>query len=83
MSQPTERQVLYALVSLALFVVVAVLAIVAGTVGVSPWSWSVAFAVLWLVTAGIGAVQWRRTGRLLLLSVTVFVVWVVGTLVTR
>jgi hypothetical protein len=83
MSEPTERQVLYALVSFTLFVVVAVLAIAARMAGVSPPSWSVAFGVMWLVAAASGLAWWRRTGRLLSLSLAVFVVWAVGTLATR
>lgn len=83
MTEPTERQVLYALVSGAWFVVVATLAVVAAVVGLSPPAWSVVFAVGWVVSAVLGFRQWRRTGRLLLLSVLVFVVWTVGTLLTR
>ncbi|MEX1003940.1 MAG: hypothetical protein WD990_07465 [Acidimicrobiia bacterium] len=83
MSEPTERQVLYALVAAAWFVVVAVLAVVAAVVGLSPTAWTITFAGIWFVAATLGAVQWRRTARLLLLSVAVFVLWAAGTLVTR
>lgn len=83
MSEPTERQVLYALVSAAWFVVVAVLAVVAAVVGLSPVAWSIAFVVIWLAAAGIGSYHWRRTSRLLALSLLVFVVWAAGTLLTR
>jgi len=82
-TEPTERQVLYALVSAAWFVVVAALGVVAAVVGLSPPAWSVVFAVGWVVSAVLGFRLWRRTGRLVLLSVSVFVVWTVGTLLTR
>jgi hypothetical protein len=83
MSQPTERQVLYALVAAAWFAVVAVLAVVAAVVGLSPAAWSIAFGVIWLAAAVFGASHWRRTSRLLGLSLLVFVLWAVGTLLTR
>lgn len=83
MTEPTERQVLYALVSAAWFAVVATLAVVAAVVGLSPPTWSVVFAVGWVVSAALGFRQWRRTGRLVVVSVLLFVAWTVGTLLTR
>lgn len=83
MTEPTERQVLYAIVAAAWFAVVAVLAIVAGYVGVSPTGWSVTFGIGWVAAASVAIRQWRRTGRLLMLSLAVFVVWTAGTLLTR
>ena len=83
MTEPTERQVLYALVSAAWFGVVATLAVVAAVVGLSPPRWSVVFGLVWVVSAVVGFRQWRRTGRLVLLAVVVFVVWTIGTLLTR
>lgn len=83
MTEPTERQVLYVMVAGAWLLVVGVLAVVAWRTGLSPLGWSVAFAVLWLAALGVGIRMWRRTGRVLLLSLGVFVVWVIGTLVTR
>lgn len=83
MSEPTERQVLYALVAAAWLVVVGVLAVVAAVVGLSPLAWTAAFAFVWFVAAGIGVYQWRKTSRLLALSLLVFVVWAAGTLLTR
>jgi hypothetical protein len=83
MTAPTERQVLYALVAAAWFAVVAVLAAVAAVVGLSPVAWTVSFAVVWLAAAALGAARWRKTSRLLLLSLLVFVLWAVGTLLTR
>ena len=83
MTPPTERQVLYALVAAAWFVVVAFLAVVAAVVGLSPAAWSIIFACAWLAAAALGAVHWRKTSRLLMLSLFVFVLWAVGTLLTR
>lgn len=82
-TQPTDRQVLYALVAGGWLVVVAVLAAVAAAVGVSPVAWTVGFAFVWVVAVASAVREWRRTGRLLLISVVVFVVWAVGTLLTR
>lgn len=78
-----ERQVLYAIVAGAWFVVVAALATVAAAVGLSPPAWTVAFAIGWMAAVAVGFRHWRRTGRLLLLSLLVFVAWTVGTLLTR
>ncbi|MEX1043096.1 MAG: hypothetical protein WD020_00500 [Acidimicrobiia bacterium] len=83
MTEPTERQVLYALVAAALFVVVAALAIAAAVAGVSPPGWSLGFGVGWLAAAVAGFATWRRTGRLLMLALVVFAVWAAGTLLTR
>lgn len=83
MTEPTERQVLYAIVAGAWFAVVAVLAVVAGYVGLSPTAWSVAFGIGWFAAAIVATRHWRRTGRLLMLSLGVFVVWAAGTLLTR
>jgi len=80
---PTERQVLYGLVAAAWMLVTAILAGVAASVGLSPAWWSVVFGIGWLAAATYGIRRWRRTGRLLLLSLVVFVAWTVGTLLTR
>jgi hypothetical protein len=82
-SEPTERQVLYAIVAAAWLVIVGVLAAAAAFVDLSPPEWSVLFAVVWAVAVGWAVRQWRRTGRLLLVAVTVFAIWMVGTLLTR
>lgn len=79
----TERQVLYALVAGAWMLVTAVLAGVAAGLGLSPTWWSAVFAIGWLAAATHGIRHWRRTPRLLLLSLVVFVAWTVGTLITR
>lgn len=81
--EPTERQVLYALVAGGLLVTVGVLAGFAAVVGVPPGPWSVGFAALWLVAVASVARSWRNTARTLAVSVGIFVVWVVGTLLGR
>lgn len=83
MTEPTERQVLYALVAAALFAVVAALAVGAAVAGVSPPGWSLSFGLGWLAAALVGFARWRRTGRLLMLAMVVFVAWAAGTLLTR
>lgn len=81
--EPTERQVLYALVAAGWLVAVGVLAGVAAALGISPVGWTVGFGFVWLLAVGASVRSWRKTGRLLLVSVAVFVVWTVGTLLTR
>ncbi len=78
-----ERQVLYTIVAAGFFIAVAVLALAAAWIGVSPVSWSIGFGVLWVGAAIVGFRTWERTGRLLLLALAVFVFWTVGALVTR
>lgn len=81
--EPTERQVLYALVAGGLLVTVGVLAGFAAVVGLAPRPWSIAFAVLWLAAVAAVFRSWRNTARTLMVSIAVFMAWVVGTLITR
>jgi hypothetical protein len=81
LSEPTPRQVLYALVSGGFLVVVLVLVVGAAAARLVPTWWTVAML---LATVGIGvwsAFNWHRTSRLLLASIGLFVIWTVGTLV--
>ena len=80
MSEPTPRQVLYALVSGGFVVVVAILVIGAALVDLSPPWWTTAMAILLTVAALWMALNWRRTAPILTLGIGVFVMWVVGTL---
>ena len=80
MSEPTPRQVLYALVSGGFVVVVAILVIGAALVGLSPPWWTTTMAILLTVAALWMGSNWRRTGPILILGIGVFVMWVVGTL---
>ena len=81
-SEPTERQVLYALVAAGFLAVVGVLTLVAWTTGLSPTGWIVAMSIVWVAAAVFCGLRWRQTGRVLLVSLATFVVWTVGTLVT-
>lgn len=80
MSQPTPRQVLYALVAAGFVVIVAVLTIGAAASGVTPtwWSATMAFAIAG-AAAWIGP-NWRSTGSVLLVAIGLFVIWMIGTL---
>ncbi len=83
MNQASERQVLYALVAAGFLTVVLVLIVVASTSGLSPGWWTAAVGVVWAVAAGYSAFRWRSTGRVLLVAIGTFVIWTVGTLLTR
>lgn len=80
MSEPTPRQVLYALVAAGFVIVVVVLTIGAAVAGLVPTWWSIALAVATLGVAIWIGLNWRRTGASLLLAIGLFVVWLVGTL---
>lgn len=80
MSEPTPRQVLYALVAAGFLTVVAILVAGAAVAGLVPEWWSVVMAaVLSLVTIW-SALNWRRTAAILLGSIMLLVAWVIGTL---
>jgi purine-cytosine permease-like protein len=82
-TEASERQVLYTIVAAGFFVVAAVLSVAAAWVGISPRWWSIGFGVAWLAAVITGFRTWRRTGRLLVLALAVFVLWAVGALMTR
>lgn len=81
--QPTPRQVLYALVAGGFFLVVLVLAGAAAAAGLVPTWWSVSVGVVWLLAVLMSVARWRKTGTVLGLSIGLFIVWTVGTLVVR
>ncbi len=80
-AEPTPRQVLYALVSAGFLLVVLVLTVGAAVAGLVPVLWTVTmFAAV--MGAGIwGGVNWKRTGPLLVVSISLFVLWTLGTLI--
>lgn len=80
---PSERQVLYALVSAGFVVVVAVLVIGAAYAGLVPVWWSVVGGASTLVVGGLSALRWRDTRFVLLTSILLFLGWTVGTLLVR
>ena len=81
MSEPSPRQVLYALVSGGFLLVVAILVIGAAVAGLVPlwWTWATGAAVV--VVGAWSAVNWRKTAPLLLITIGLFLLWVVGTLI--
>lgn len=82
MSEPSPRQVLYALVAVGFLLVVAVLVAGGAVSGIVPGWWSAAMAVAVIVSAAWMSFQWRRTGRLLLVAIGLFLIWMIGTLAT-
>lgn len=80
-TEPTPRQILYALVAAGFVVVVVVLTIAGAASGIVPPWWSAVLAF----TIGIGATwmarNWRRTGEVLAIAIGIFIIWMVGTLI--
>jgi preprotein translocase subunit SecD len=79
-TEPTPRQVLYALVAAGFHVVVVALIVGAGVTGAVSVSWTVAMAVLWLAVAAWSGLNWRRTLPVLLSAMGLFLFWAVATL---
>ncbi|MGF1618358.1 MAG: hypothetical protein ACFCU2_11235 [Acidimicrobiia bacterium] len=79
-AEPTQRQVLYALVSAGFLLVVLALTIGAAVAGLVPVPWTVAMLVATVGSGIWGGFNWTRTGPLLVVSISLFVVWTVGTL---
>jgi hypothetical protein len=80
-SEPSPRQVLYALVAAGFLVTVAVLVIGAALADLVPVWWTVVTAVLVLAVATWSALNWKRTWPVLLGSIALFALWAVGTLI--
>lgn len=81
MSQPTPRQVLYALVAAGFLLVVAVLTVGGALAGLTPPWWNLMLLGLLVVAAVWTGLRWRRTGPVLMIAIGLFLVWMVGTLV--
>lgn len=81
MSEPSPRQVLYALVAGGFVIVVMILTIGAASAGLVPTWWSASLALLIAVTATWMAQNWRRTAPAMLMAIGLFVIWLVGTLI--
>lgn len=81
MSEPTPRQVLYALVAGGFLLVVAVLVIGAAVASLVPawWTWAMSLAIG--VFAMWGTLNWRKTRPMLMGSILLFIVWTIGTLI--
>ncbi len=80
MSEPTPRQVLYALVAAGFIVVVVVLVVGSAVVGLSPTWWTVVMGMTLAGVATWSILNWRRTVPVLLISIMALIVWTVGTL---
>ena len=78
MSEPTPRQILYALVAGGFILVVVVLTI--GAVNLVPVWWTIVMSVVVASAALYTALRWRQTAVVLSIAITVFLVWAVGTL---
>ncbi len=81
MSEPTPRQVLYAIVSAALLVVILVLIVGAASAGLVPVWWTAVGGLALLLIAIWSVFHWRRTARLLMLSIGLLAVWFAVTIV--
>jgi hypothetical protein len=82
-SEPSPRQVLYALVAGGLLLVVLVLVAAAAASGLVPLWYTIVGGSTLLAVSVWSAVNWRRTLPVLLLAIGIFLVWTVGTLVIR
>ncbi|MEA1903561.1 MAG: hypothetical protein U9N56_08560 [Actinomycetota bacterium] len=80
MSEPTPRQVLYALVSAGFWLVTAMLTAGAAVSGLAPTWWTVTLSVSLLIGGVWMGLNWRKTGPVLLLAIGLFLVWMIGTL---
>ena len=80
MTEPTPRQVLYALVAGGFWAIVVVLVVGSAVAGLVPVWWTVTMATLTALGGVWSAINWRRTGPVLLLSIGLLVIWTVGTL---
>lgn len=80
LSEPTPRQVLYALVSGGFLVVVLVLVVGAAIAGLVPPWWTITMLLGLSIAALWSAINWRKTAPVLLISIGMFAIWTAGTL---
>jgi hypothetical protein len=81
MTEPSPRQVLYALVAGGFVLVVGVLIGGAAVAGLVPMWWTIATTLVTTSVAVWSALNWRRTAMVLLLAIGLFLAWAVGTLI--
>ncbi len=79
-SQPTPRQVLYALVAGGFVLIVIVLTIGGAVAGVVPDWWSMSMGLAIVAGGGWIAWNWRRTIPALAIGIGLFLMWLIGTL---
>lgn len=77
---PTERQLLYALVSAGFVAIVVVLVVSAALAGLVPVWWTITTSAAVAVVVGLLAAKWQGTRTVLSASVLLLVFWMVGTL---
>ena len=80
MTEPSPRQVLYALVAAGFLLVVMILVIGAAVAGLTPPWWTATMSTLVIVAGVWCGLHWRRTGPVLLGSIAIFLLWAIGTL---
>jgi hypothetical protein len=81
LSEPTPRQVLYALVAAGFIVVVAVLVIGGALAGLVPGWWTGVMSMAVGIFAIWGVANWREIVPVLSGSILLFIAWTVGTLI--
>lgn len=77
----SPRQILYALVSAGFLLVVLALTIGAAAAGLVPGWWTIAMLVAIAGSSTWGVLNWARTGPILVVTIGLFVLWTVGTLI--
>jgi hypothetical protein len=82
-SEPSPRQVLYALVGGGFIAVVGVLVVGAAMAGVVPTWWTFVMMLAVVAAAAWASLRWRKTGPVLVVSIGLLVLWVIGTLLLR
>lgn len=81
MTEPSPRQVLYALVAGGFLAVVGALVVGAAVSGLVPVWWTVVTGLVLGATAIWGVLNWRRTAIVLSASIGLFLIWTIGTLI--
>lgn len=82
MSDPSPRQVLYALVAGGFVGVVLVLTLGAAASGITPIWWTIALSAMVLIVSLWMMLNWQKTATMLTVAIGLFVLWLVGTLLT-
>jgi hypothetical protein len=80
-TEPSPRQVLYAVVAGGFLLVVAALVVGAAVSGLVPTWWTMVTAVGIALLSIWSARNWRRTVPVLLGAIGLFILWTIGTLI--
>lgn len=81
MSEPTPRQVLYALVAGGFLLVVLALVVGSAVAELAPTWWTITMSSSLGLVIFWSVANWRKTAPVLLLSIGMLVIWTVGTLI--